>query len=104
MKPILKLFLFVAILSTSLPSCYHYHFKHFDSVPVNTKSGDACIKFHKNIYYWGITEKIIETDSCASSSFAEVKIKTNFLQTLANVLTLGFWKPITVELYCQEPN
>jgi len=104
MKPIINLLLFASIITMSFPSCYHYHFKHVDSVNVNATNGDPTIVYHKNIYYWGIKEKIIETEQCSSSSFAEVKIKANFLQTLANVLTLGFWKPITVELYCQEPN
>ncbi|MBK7633072.1 MAG: hypothetical protein IPJ13_01450 [Saprospiraceae bacterium] len=58
----------------------------------------------KNIYFWGTTEKIYTSDKCESNSFAEVKVRATFFQSLANVLTLGFWKPITVEFYCQEPN
>jgi len=47
-------------------------------------------------------ERIWDEDKCPSRSFAEVTIETNFLQSLANVLTIGLWKPIRVKYKCAK--
>jgi len=72
-----------------------------DAVPVSTVDGE--VERSKTIHLFLGTEKIWDEDLCDGGALAEVRIEPNFLQSLANVITLGIWKPITIKYKCNEP-
>ncbi|WP_229953846.1 Bor family protein [Parasphingorhabdus litoris] len=39
---------------------------------------------------------------CQTNLIDEVRVKTNFGQSLVSVLTLGFYQPTTIEYYCAK--
>lgn len=39
---------------------------------------------------------------CQTNLIDEVRVKTNFGQSLITVLTLGFYQPATIEYYCAK--
>ena len=39
---------------------------------------------------------------CQTNLIDEVRVKTNFGQSLATVLTLGFYQPATIEYFCAK--
>lgn len=52
---------------------------------------------------WGAAEKTTIASECPSDLLFEVRTQTSFLQSLATVLTLGFWQPVRMEYRCAKP-
>ena len=52
---------------------------------------------------WGAVEQTNVASQCPSDLLFEVRTRTSFLQSLATVLTLGFWQPVRMEYRCAKP-
>jgi hypothetical protein len=55
-----------------------------------------------NALAWGAVEEQRVADKCETSLLSEVRVRTSLLQSLATVLTLGFWQPSRVEYRCSK--
>jgi len=98
----LKMLLLICTLCTS--GCYVVHLKNADGVIVNSSDGNQPEKIKKHILWWGkLSEISVSTDKCVNSGFAKITVRSNFLGSMVNVLTLGFYRPVTIEYYCNEP-
>ena len=51
---------------------------------------------------WGAVEQTNVANQCPSDLLFEVRTRTSFLQSLATVLTLGFWQPARMEYRCAK--
>lgn len=51
---------------------------------------------------WGALEQQRVADKCPNSLLAEVRVRTSFVESLATVLTLGFWQPSHIEYRCSK--
>lgn len=50
---------------------------------------------------WNVSEpQALVASECATDLLFEVRTRTSFLQSLATVLTLGFWQPARMEYVC----
>jgi hypothetical protein len=58
---------------------------------------------HSSAIGWGAFEQQSVADKCASDLLSEVRVRTSLAQSLATVLTLGFWQPATIEYRCAKP-
>ncbi len=52
---------------------------------------------------WGAIEQQNVAEQCVTNAMFEVRTRTSFLQSLATVLTLGFWQPARMEYRCAKP-
>ncbi len=98
----IKLLLLVCTLYST--GCYVVHLKNADGVIVNSTDGNQPEKIKKHILWWGkFSEISASTDKCAGSGFAKITVKSSIIGSIVNVLTLGFYRPVTIEYYCNEP-
>lgn len=51
---------------------------------------------------WGAIEQQNVASACETSLLSEVRVKTSFLQSLATVLTIGFYQPARIEYRCSK--
>ena len=49
---------------------------------------------------WNFSEQQSLADQCPTNLLSEVRTRTSFWQSLATVLTLGFYQPIHMEYRC----
>ena len=70
------------------------------AVPVSNQNGE--IETFKTIHVVVGTIKTWDEDLCNGAPLAEVSYYPNFLYSLANVVTLGIWKPMKVSYKCNE--
>ncbi|PSL49888.1 Bor protein [Chitinophaga niastensis] len=95
--------LLACILCTS--SCYSYRIATHaqpatDAAPVN--------RVRAYSLFWGLLNKpqVISTPVCDSlgvNGVAEVRVKTNFGNTVLTFCTLGIYCPVTIEWKCAKP-
>ena len=97
-----KIKIFLIPLLFSLSSCYTLSVTTRGAVPVTTIDGE--LERTKTIHLFLGTKKIWDEDLCDGGGLAEVTVEPNFLQSLANVITIGIWKPVTVKYKCNETN
>lgn len=55
-----------------------------------------------NALGWGAIEQQSVADKCATNLLSEVRVRTSLAQSLANVLTLGFWQPARLQYRCAK--
>lgn len=91
---------FLALLFFSLPSCYHYRI-------IAPNAGNGTEPHHKTMhcFFWGLVQRgDINVDiEGKTTGISEVNITNNFGFTLATVLTLGIWCPISVKYWEAKP-
>ena len=51
---------------------------------------------------WNATEELSVADQCPTNLLSEVRTRTSFFDSLATVLTLGFWQPARMEYRCAK--
>ena len=91
-------FIAYAILLTS---CYALKITTKNAVPDSDKlGGEERCKVMSMVTF---TKGIWQEDQCDSGVLAEVTIKETVLFSLANVVTLGIWKPVKVCYKCHVP-
>jgi hypothetical protein len=55
-----------------------------------------------NAFGWNFSEQQTVAEQCPTNLLAEVRVRTSFLQSLGNVLTLGLWQPAHFEYVCAK--
>ncbi|MFZ4381047.1 MAG: hypothetical protein ACOYO0_03650 [Sandarakinorhabdus sp.] len=91
-----RLLLALAV-SASLSGCAY----HSLTVPEPNRGDQFLHPVDSNAIAWGAIEDPKKADKCAgTNSISDVQVRTSFLQSLATVLTLGFWQPSHIRYRC----
>ncbi len=80
-----------------LTSCYRYN--------VRMNGGAATTITEQktgHVTLWGAKKEIYNSDVCPSGTMYEIEVRATFLQSLVNILTLGFYHPITMKYTCAQ--
>ena len=83
------------IAALLLPGCYHAR--------VSTNNPDPVTEGTETVHVlaWGLVQPApVVADPCGSNNLDEVRVQSNLLFSVATILTLGFWMPVTVEWRC----
>lgn len=51
---------------------------------------------------WNVSEQLSLADQCPTNLLSEVRTRTSFWQSLATVLTLGFYQPVHMDYRCAK--
>jgi hypothetical protein len=94
-------FILVLTVAFTLQSCYQYRV-------VNTVNDPASVQYHKKVmwsYVWGAVNnpRQFTVPDCTSGGIDEVRVKTNFGNSLLTIGTLGLVCPVTVQWKCHKP-
>jgi hypothetical protein len=94
-------FLLILVFVYTLTGCYHYRV-------LNTVNDPASVQYHHKVlwaYFWGLTNspRNFTVNDCSSGGIDEVRITTNFGETLLTIGTLGIVCPVKVEWKCHKP-
>jgi hypothetical protein len=93
--------LLILVIAFTFQSCYHYRV-------LNTVNDPSSVQYHKKVmwsYWWGTVnspQQFIVPD-CIDASIDEVRISTNFGNSLLTIGTLGIVCPVTVQWKCHKP-
>jgi hypothetical protein len=97
MRKLLQLAVAVGVML--IAGCYH--------AVVNTgqpTSGETIKKEWAHSFLAGLVPpSAVETASQCANGIARVETKLSFLNQVANVLTLGIYTPMTIEVHCAAP-
>lgn len=99
-----KITIIILLLTFSLSSCYRYGIRMHNGAGVSGLNGQVTEKKTKVITLWGAKKDIYISENCPSGGIYEVEVKTTFLQSLVNIVTLGFCTSITIEYKCAQSN
>ena len=95
-RPI-AILLIIAALPLSLSACAY----HSLTVPVPNRGDQNLHAVSSNAIAWGAIEDPKAADKCiGTNSISDVAVRTSLLQSLATVLTLGFWQPSHIRYRC----
>lgn len=98
-----KIILFTFLLTT-LTSCYKYSMVMKNGSPATNLDGNLSATQKEVIYLFGFKKKIHYSDKCPSGGMYEVEVKSSFLQSLINVVSLGIVMPVTLVYKCSQAN
>ena len=94
-------FVLMLALAVTLQGCYHYRV-------LNTVNDPASVQYHKKVlwsYCWGVVNspQQFTVPDCTEGGIDEVRITTNFGNSLLTIGTLGIVCPVTVQWKCHKP-
>lgn len=83
-----------------LPGCANYQTRIADGKPLHQQYESRTM----NAYLWGtyMSPEIMSAEDCKQGMY-DVVAETNYLYSLASVLTLGIWMPLDVSFRCKAP-
>ena len=91
----------ILTVAFTMQSCYHYRV-------LNTVNDPASVQYHKKVmwsYFWGAVNKPQQftVPDCTSGGIDEVRVSTNFGNSLLTIGTLGIVCPVTIQWKCHKP-
>jgi hypothetical protein len=87
----------VISVAVALQGCAY----HSLTVPVPNRGDQNLHPVTSNAIAWGAIEDPKKASACVgTNSISDVQVRTSLLQSLATVLTLGFWQPSHIRYRC----
>ena len=85
------------MIACALPGCAY----HSLTVPEPNRGDQNLHPVDSNAIAWGALEDPKKAEACVgTNSISDVQVRTSLLQSLATVLTLGFWQPSHIRYCC----
>ncbi len=85
------------MLCCALQGCAY----HSLTVPVPNRGDQNLHPVNSNAIAWGAIEHPKKAAACVgTNSISDVQVRTSLMQSLATVLTLGFWQPSHIRYRC----
>jgi hypothetical protein len=87
------------IIAALLPGCANYQARVADGKPLAEYQGGMM-----SAYAWGswVSPEIMSAEECKRGMY-DVVVESNYLYSLASVVTLGLWMPVDVSYRCKAP-
>ena len=86
----------ILLIPIFFQNCYHYR------VAVKSQPATEYQSVRVNSFFWGLRQKKIEIKNCENRYLQEVYVQSTLGNSIANVLTLGIWKPIIIKWKCAK--
>ncbi len=96
-----RVFAAVAVLSAVLlQGCANYQARVADGKPLEPQYQGGMM----SAYAWGswVSPEIMSAQECKRGMY-DVVVESNYLYSLASVVTLGMWMPVDVRYRCKAP-
>jgi hypothetical protein len=88
------------IIAVLLPGCANYQARVADGKPLEPEYQGGMM----SAYAWGswVSPEIMSAEECKRGMY-DVVVESNYLYSLASVVTLGLWMPVDVSYRCKAP-
>jgi hypothetical protein len=88
------------IIAVLLPGCASYQARVADGKPLEPEYQGGLM----SAYAWGswVSPEIMSAEECKRGMY-DVVVESNYLYSLASVVTLGLWMPVDVSYRCKAP-